>query len=1012
MLTICTYNIRGFNSTKIKYISDLLHNYSIVMLQEHWMNNTQLENFANIFSGYCVHSISAMDSTRILRGRPHGGVLIIYPNSIGNNVKYLPTLSKRVCALSLQIDKITVYLFSVYMPCDTNESSNRNEYESILSEISTLCIKYCAEFVCIAGDMNTDLSRIDSWHTQTLLEFIDYENLYVPLDHMTANVKYSYSNSFFNTFSIIDHVFISKNLSQYIKQYYTLCDEVENQSDHAPVVLTLDIEMKKHAPNPYVYKDRRKWECANDNHINMYKVNLDNYLSCIDVPIDCMECNNVLCNDDKHATSIQHMHDALIAACIDASTTIPKTGMKSRNIPGWNAEISHEREIALFWRSIWINNNSPRDGIIADIMRRTRAKYHYSVRKLKNNNDIARKNAMAKSIAENNSRNLWTEIRKIRSKKSVISNCIDDSTNDEEIAGLFSCKYNKLYNSVRYEQDAMNEMYINNKCDVQKYCINDVENDLYSHTHVITVEHIRTAIHKLKSGKSDCIDGILSDNFKNGTPRLFTLISLLFTAMLTHGMAPAGLLLSTLVPIPKNKRGNKCDSNNYRQIPISSLLGKLFDLIILEEQYNSLSTDILQFGFKKKSSTVLCTSLLLETVEYYNENNTNCYLLLLDASKAFDRVEYVKLFTILREQKVCPIVLRLLMNMYVNQKIQVKWNNIISERSNISNGVKQGGCLSPTLFSIYLNGLIQDLRLSNIGCRYGNQYMGVYCYADDISLLSPSITGLREMLKICELYAEKHDIIFNAGESQLLSFNSRSMREKYEISIKMRNGQAIPCVNSCVHLGNEICTDYHNVLINNAIRDMNIRFNSLMADFSYCDSATLSILFKTYCMNVYGSQIWKYNDKALNKLYTCWRKTIRILYKIPYRTHNNLIHSIMKSYPIDIILEKRCIKYIWNLINTEQDMYKHIVKLSLYNMNSTIGENIRYFMYKFNIRESEWHSPLHVINKKVDLFVNRNVNIDVECTAAVIRELCELRDTHDTTLFERDGLIIDVLCTK
>ena len=46
--------------------------------------------------------------------------------------------------------------------------------------------------------------------------------------------------------------------------------------------------------------------------------------------------------------------------------------------------------------------------------------------------------------------------------------------------------------------------------------------------------------------------------------------------------------------------------------------------------------------------------------------------------------------------------------------------------------------------------------------------------------------------------------------------------------------------------------------------------------------------------------------------------------------------------------------------------------------------------------------------------MNKCVNIDVECTAAVIRELCELRDTHDTTLFERDQfkLIIDVLCTK
>ena len=60
--------------------------------------------------------------------------------------------------------------------------------------------------------------------------------------------------------------------------------------------------------------------------------------------------------------------------------------------------------------------------------------------------------------------------------------------------------------------------------------------------------------------------------------------------MLTHGVAPAGLLLSTLVPIPKYKR-KKSDSNNYRQIAISSLFCKLFDIIILEEQHHGLITD-------------------------------------------------------------------------------------------------------------------------------------------------------------------------------------------------------------------------------------------------------------------------------------------------------------------------------------------------------------------------------------------------------------------------------------
>ena len=80
---------------------------------------------------------------------------------------------------------------------------------------------------------------------------------------------------------------------------------------------------------------------------------------------------------------------------------------------------------------------------------------------------------------------------------------------------------------------------------------------------------MRLAIN-IKKCKSDCI---FSDNFINETELLFSYISMLFSMMLTHGVAPQGLLLSTLVHIPKTKRGNKCDSNNYRQIAISSLLG-------------------------------------------------------------------------------------------------------------------------------------------------------------------------------------------------------------------------------------------------------------------------------------------------------------------------------------------------------------------------------------------------------------------------------------------------------
>ena len=95
---------------------------------------------------------------------------------------------------------------------------------------------------------------------------------------------------------------------------------------------------------------------------------------------------------------------------------------------------------------------------------------------------------------------------------------------------------------------------------------------LYSectHTHYVTHDQVQCAMNKIKPGKSDCIDEMLSDNLKYGTPIMNICISLLFAAMLVHGISLGGLLLSTLVLIPKNKRGNNSDPSNYRAIAIS-----------------------------------------------------------------------------------------------------------------------------------------------------------------------------------------------------------------------------------------------------------------------------------------------------------------------------------------------------------------------------------------------------------------------------------------------------------
>ena len=125
-----------------------------------------------------------------------------------------------------------------------------------------------------------------------------------------------------------------------------------------------------------------------------------------------------------------------------------------------------------------------------------------------------------------------------------------------------------------------------------------------------------------------------------------------------------------------------------------------------------------------------------------------------DASKAFDRVNLLTLFKTLYSgsRGTCPIYMRLLMKIYEVQ-MRIRWNNAVSDYFTISNGVKQGGVLSPVLFSIYLDQLIAHLIHLGMGSYMYGLFTEVFIYADDTTLLAPSRASMVLMLETCESFA-------------------------------------------------------------------------------------------------------------------------------------------------------------------------------------------------------------------------------------------------------------------
>ncbi|CAL4174079.1 unnamed protein product [Meganyctiphanes norvegica] len=405
----------------------------------------------------------------------------------------------------------------------------------------------------------------------------------------------------------------------------------------------------------------------------------------------------------------------------------------------------------------------------------------------------------------------------------------------------------------------------------------------------------------------------------------------------------------------------------------------------------------------------MCTFMALETIEYYKNNGSNVHALLLDASKAFDRVNYIKLFNKLLDRGMCPLTVRLLLNMYTTQKLQVKWNSNISPKFDVTNGVRQGGVLSPLLFSVYIDELLEKLKRNGIGCFLGHHFVGALGYADDIILLCPTFSGLKKIIKICEEYAEEHCILFNGNKSKYLIFGDY----KYNPTLRVNN-EIVPRSESALHLGHMLHTkNTADELLDHAITEFNKKYYGFISKFDSCNTTTKNKLFHQYCCSMYGSQLWDITSQKAIQMNTQWRKAHRQVLSVVNMTHCDLLPLIAENMPLETILDCKYIAFYKSIATSKNKAVSYTAKTRLFDHTSTLGKNMTHLMHKYEFEIEDLISisrnkvKEHCYNKWIS-----GINDEYPMYAQIIREIIMIKEGRCISEFtdEECDFIIKFCC--
>ena len=405
----------------------------------------------------------------------------------------------------------------------------------------------------------------------------------------------------------------------------------------------------------------------------------------------------------------------------------------------------------------------------------------------------------------------------------------------------------------------------------------------------ISVSGVQKLLSNLQTGKACGPDNIKPIVLKNLSVQIAPLVTRIFKKSLDSGTVPSDWIKANVTPL--FKKGDKSNPAYYRPISLTCVLCKVMEHIVASNitkhfQVNNILFH-LQHGFRSKLS---CETQLIGLVEDLSRNlihGQQTDLILLDFSKAFDKVNHMKLLYKLHQHGNQDSTLQWVKSFLIGRLQSVLVNGDNSDEVPVTSGVPQGSVLGPLLFLLYINDLPENIVSQ------------VRLFADDtavyITVNNPTEQNtLQEDLDRLQKWEHSWDMEFNPSKCTVMNI-TRSKRP-YKSTYTL-HGHILETVSDAKYLGVSITSDLSwNKHINQVTATASQTLNFIKRNIPIKHPRIREFAFKTLVRPQleYSSSVWSpHTQHNINKIEMVQRRAARWVTN-DYSYHNSVTHMLDK----------------------------------------------------------------------------------------------------------------------